>query len=169
MVITKITRVEADEEKKIKNDYVTVRGATFNFRNEVLPMEFTVTNEQGMKYFESLDTDVEPIFTKVWGKINCMTSVVTQTEESAFGEAAVRTYERKTREWVITGTAKEAYEFGEEGVLTRDELTTAMQNRQVTLADNRKRSKEYKDNKGATTATPAAPTTPMAKVGGFNF
>lgn len=167
MVITKVTRVEADEEKNT-NEHVNVRGATFNFRNEILPMEFIVNNAQGMNYFEKLDVEIEPVFTKVWGKINCMTSVVTTTEESAFGEAAVRTYERKTREWVITGTSKEPYEFGEEGVLTGDELKTAMQNRQVLLAENRKRSKEFKDNKGTTTPA-AAPTAPVAKVGGFNF
>lgn len=168
MVITAITHIDADEEKKIAKDYTTVRGAVFNFRNEVLPMEFTVTNEAGMAYFESLDPTYSPIFTKVWGKINCLTTVVTTTEESAFGEAAVRTYERKTREWVITGTSKEAYEFGEEGVLTVEELKKAMGDREVYLAEQRKRSKEYKENKGtpAATVTPAAP---IAKVGGFNF
>ena len=167
MVITKITRVEADEEKKIDKDYVVVRGAVFNFRNDILPMEFTVTNEAGMAYFEKLDPAYEPIFTKVWGKINCITTVVTQTEESAFGEAAVRTFERKTREWVITGTAKETFDFGDEEVLTAADLQTAMQNREIYLAEQRKRSKEYKDNKSATPA--AAPAAPKAKTGAFNF
>lgn len=167
MVITKITRVEADEEKKIDKDYVVVRGAVFNFRNDILPMEFTVTNEAGMAYFEKLDPSYEPIFTKVWGKINCITTVVTQTEESAFGEAAVRTFERKTREWVITGTAKETFDFGDEEVLTAADLQTAMQNREIYLAEQRKRSKEYKDNKSATPA--AAPAAPKAKTGAFNF
>ena len=61
---------------------------------------------------------------KVWGKINCITTVVTQTEESAFGEAAVRTFERKTREWVITGTAKETFDFGDEEEKTDTEDDT---------------------------------------------
>lgn len=168
MVITRVTHVDANEEKKT-SDHTLVRGAAFNFRNELLPLDFTVTNAQGMNYFESLGVEDEPVFTKVWGKINCMTSVVTTTEESAFGEAAVRSYEKKTREWVITGTAKEAYDFGAEDVLTEDELKAGMQNRQILLAETRKKSKEYKENKGTTTAAPAAAPAPMAKVGGFNF
>lgn len=170
MVITKVTHVDADEEKKIDKDYVIVRGAVFNFRKEILPMEFTVTNELGMKHFESFDVESEPIFTKVWGKINCMTTVVTQKEESAFGEASVRTFEKKTREWVITGTAKEEYVFGDENVLTVEELQKAMGDRQVLLAENRQRQKEFKENKTAPAATSTAPASkPMAKVGGFTF
>ena len=169
MVITKVTHVDADEEKKIEKDFVTIRGAVFNFRNEVLPVEFNVTNEIGMKHFESLGVEDEPVFTKVWGTINCMTTVVTTTEESAFGEASVRSYERKVREWIVTGTAKEAYAFGEEGVLTVEELQKAMGDRQVTLAENRKRAIEFRINKNAPAAAPATPAQPMAKVGGFTF
>ena len=54
MVITGVTRVEADEEKNIKEDYVTVKGAIFNFRGDLLPLEFIVKNAGGMKYFEDL-------------------------------------------------------------------------------------------------------------------
>lgn len=168
MVITKVTRTEADPERNIDHDFVTVRGAVFNFRNEILPLDFTVTNEAGMAYFESLDPSYEPVFTKVWGNINCLTTVITKTEESAFGEAAVRTFERKTREWIITGANKETYEFGDEAVLTGSDLQTAMQNREIYLAEQRKRSLEYKASKSAPSpvATPAAP---KAKVGEFNF
>lgn len=166
MVITKVTHVDADEEKKIDKDYTVVRGAVFNFRKEVLPLDFTVVNEIGMKHFESLDLDEEPVFTKVWGHINCLKTVVTTKEESAFGEAAVRTYEKVTREWVITGTAKEAHIFGDENVLTVEELQKAMGDRQVLLAETRKNAKEYKEKKNTPAAAPAQT---MAKVGGFSF
>jgi hypothetical protein len=135
MVITSIKLVEANEEKNLP-EYVAVRGTTFNFQNAILPCEFMVKNPQGIQYFMSLAEDVSgqnPLYTKVWGKINCETKTATVTEESAFGEAAVRTYERKSREWIITGMAKEEYEFGEEGVLTAEELITAMQNREVLI------------------------------------
>lgn len=171
MVITNVTHVETNEEKKIDEDYVTVRGAVFNFRNELLPVDFVVRNPQGMKYFESIDaSSTDPYYTKVWGRINCSTIVNQVTEESAFGEAAVRTFEKKVREWVITGTAKEAYDFGAEEVMTTEELLTAMQNRQVALAEIKKRSDEYKNSRATTTAAPkstAAAT--KAKVGEFNF
>lgn len=169
MVITNVTHVEADEEKKIAADYTSVNGAVFNFRNELLPVEFLVKNAAGMSYFESLGvTNAEPIYTKVWGRINCETKISESVEESAFGEAAVRTYERKTREWVITGTAKEPYEFGDENVMTVDELITASQNRQVYLADIKKKAEEWKANKATPTAAPViAPIKP--KAGGFSF
>lgn len=168
MVITQVEHIDADEDKNIPEDYATVRGAIFNFRDEVLPMTFTVRNAAGMSYFETLGASgAEPVYTKVWGRINCETKTVTTTEESAFGEDAVRTFERKTREWVITGTAKETFEFGDEKILTAEELTKALQDRQVKLADIKKRNEEYKASKNAPAA--AASAAPKAKTGGFTF
>ena len=174
MVITGVSRTEADEEKNIKEPFITVRGAIFNFRGALLPLDFVVKNPQGMKYFEDLGvSNAEPVYTKVWGRINCETKTTVVQEESAFGEAAVKTYERKTKEWVITGTAKVPYEFGDEEVLTADELTKAMQDREVMLAETKKRSEEYRAQKAANTAAPAATTgvkpANTAKAGTFNF
>lgn len=175
MVITGVTRIEADEEKNIKNPYVTVRGAIFNFKGTLLPLDFVVKNPQGMKYFEELGaSNAEPIYTKVWGRINCETKTTTVEEESAFGEAAVKTYERKTKEWVITGTAKVPYDFGDEEVLTVDELTKAMQDRELMLAETKKRSEEYRAQKAAAPAatsavTGAKPSNTTVSKGTFNF
>lgn len=168
MLISKVTHVEADEERNIKEDFTTVRGAIFDFRNAIMPLDFVVKNPQGMNYFESLDTDEGPVYTKVWGKINCSTTTTESVEESAFGEAAVRVFEKKVREWVITGTAKEPYEFGDEEVMTGEEVATAMQNREIALAEMKKRAEEFKNSQAAPAATPA-PAAAKAKVGGFNF
>lgn len=160
MVITNVSRIEANPEKNIKKDYVVVRGAIFNFRNDLLPVDFTVRNELGMKYFEDLDvTPSEPVYTKVWGRINCENATIEIKEESAFGEASVRTYERKSKDWTITGTAKVPYDFGDENILTAEELTKASQNRQVMLAETKKRSEEYRAQKAATTTVASAPVT----------
>lgn len=175
MVITGVKRTEKDEEKNINEDFVTVRGAIFNFRNEVLPIDFLVKNADGMKYFEDLGvTNAEPIYTKVWGKINCGTILNEVKEDSAFGESAVRTYERKVREWIITGTAKVPYDFGDENILTVEELTKAMQDREVMLAETKKRSEEYRANKNTADSafggtTGATAPTPSTKAGTFNF
>lgn len=145
MVITNVRRVEADEERNISEDYVILKGAIFNFKNDLLPIEFTVKNENGMAYFESLGANTsEPVYTKVWGKIISETISTVKTEESAFGEAAVRTYEKKVKDWIVTGTSKVAYNFGEENVLTMDDLTKAMQDREVMLAEKKKQSEEYR-------------------------
>ena len=165
MVITGVKEVEANEERN-EDAYVTVRGAIFNFRNSLLPVEFTVRHKDGMKYFLDLEvSNSAPIFTKVWGKIECMNIPVEIKEDSAFGEESVRTYTRKTKAWNITGTAKVPYDFGDEKILTSEELTKAMQDRQTLLAEIKTRSDEYRAQKAA--STPAHATT--AAPGGFNF
>ena len=66
LFITTVNRIEADEEKNIPADYCTVKGAAFNFRNAILPIQFIIKNEKGMEYFESLDiSPKDPVFTKV--------------------------------------------------------------------------------------------------------
>lgn len=168
MVITSINRVEANEEKYI-DEHVAVRGAVFNFRNEILPVEFTVKNPKGMEYFENLTIEPSaPIFTKVWGRINGTTISIPRVEESAFGEAAVHNYERKVREWLITGTSAEPYDFGGED-LTAEELTKAMQDREVYLADVKKRNDEYKASRAASTPAPAVGGAPASAVPAGNF
>lgn len=174
MIITNVKRTEKDEEKHIDNDFVTVRGAIFNFRNALLPLDFVVKNPDGMKYFEDLGaSSAEPVYTRVWGRIDCLTKTTTVQEETAFGEAAVRTYERKTKEWVITGTAKVPYEFGDENILTAEELKTAMQDRETYLAEVKKRAEEYRAQKAnsstATTSSTTAQPTNAAKAGAFSF
>ena len=122
-----------------------------------------------MSYFESLDTDEGPVYTKVWGRINCSTTTTESKEESAFGEAAVRVFEKKVREWVITGTAKEAYEFGDEEVMTGEEVAKAMQDREVMLAEMKKRAEEFKSAQATPAAAAPAPAAAKAKVAGFSF
>lgn len=172
MVITGVTHVDKDDEKKVE-EHSVVRGAIFNFRNDLLPVEFKVKNPDGMKYFEGLGaTNAEPIYTKVWGDIVSETTTTTQEVESAFGEAAVRTYKNTSKEWVITGTAKVPYEFGDENILTAEELTKASADRQVYLADVKKRADEYKASKAAgttSTATAAGAATTATKTAGFTF
>lgn len=178
MLITSVKRIEANPEKNIDKDYVSLRGAIFNFRNDLLPMEFMVKHEDGMKYFENLEiSNSTPLFTKIWGKINCGTIINSIEEDSAFGESSVRTYERKIKEWVVTGTSKVAYDFGDEKVLTPQEVSKAMQDREVMLADIKKRSDEYRANKTAKASSNANLTNSQSVianstakvVGDFNF
>lgn len=172
MVITGCNIIDADPEKNIDEDYMQVKGAIFNFRNEVLPVDFILRNKDGFKHFENMDASgANPTFTKLWGRINCLTKTTTVEEETAFGEAAVRTYERKVKEWEITGTPKViSYDFGGED-LTAEELTKAMQDREIKLADVKKRTEEYRAQRNAGTAAPVAQAIgpKPAKTGTFNF
>lgn len=178
MLITGVTRTDADPEKNIDKAFLTIRGAIFNFKNDIMPVDFRVDNPAGMKYFEDLGvTNSEPVYTQVWGRINSLTSKVTITEESAFGESAVRVVERSVKNWTITGAKPTPYDFGEEGVLTVDEVTKAMQDRQTMLATKKAEREAYLAQKAATggasafSAAPAASVTPSfsAPKGNFNF
>lgn len=172
MIITGCNIIEADPEKNIDEDYMQVKGAIFNFRNELLPMDFILRNKDGFKHFEDMEASPsDPTFTKVWGRINCLTKTTTVEEETAFGEAAVRTYERKVKEWEITGTPKViSYDFGGED-LTAEELTKAMQDREIKLADIKKRSDEYKAQRAAENNQSVQTTTgpKVVKTGTFTF
>lgn len=172
MLINGTKYVEADPEKNIAEDYLIVKGAVFDFRNAILPVEFVVRNKGGMKYFESLDASPQNlVFTKVWGRINCETIVDKREEESAFGEPAVKEYSRTIREWVITGTSKPdaVYEVGDsENGITADEIKKAMADREVYLAGVKKRADDYKASQNSGSAATTSAAAPAAQ-GGFTF
>ena len=167
MVITSVVRVEADEEQGIDKDFLRIRGAIFNFRNDLLPVEFTCRNEKAFGYFEGLDVSgANPVFTEVRG--NIVNNVIKQAieEESAFGTTSVKTVTRSVKEWVITWARPTEYDFGADDVLTTDELKEAMQNREVYLADIKKRAEEYRAQ-AAQNSTASAGSN-IAE-GGFDF
>lgn len=173
IVINRVNHVDADPDKQIENDFINVSGVVFNWRNAILPVEFVVHNAGGMKYFESLEVSpANPIYTKIWGRINNQTIKVEVKEESAFGgedSSAVTFSERKNREWVITGVAKVPYDFGDEEVLTQEDLDKAGQDREVYWADIQKRNEEYQASEGiASVPSPASPAV-AAKTAGFQF
>ena len=169
MLINNVRRIEADPEKNIDADYVIVKGAVFDFRNAILPVEFTVRSEGGMKYFESLDVSPKNlVFTKIWGKINSTTIVTRKEEESAFGEPSIREFTKTVREWLITGTSKPdaTYPIGDaEAGITEEEIKKAMADREIYLADVKKKQDDYQASKNAGNATANAP----AAMGGFSF
>lgn len=154
MVITQVTHIDADDERKTPEKAI-IKGVVFNFRNEILPVEFTAINAGAMAYFEDLGaTASNPVFTKVWGRQ--VSEVIKREirEESAFGEDSVREVQSTRKDFVITGAAKEPYEWDSEDTILASELTTAIANRETYLATMKQRRDEYKASKGQ--ATPAA-------------
>ena len=161
MVITGVTHIDGDEEKKLP-EKVIVKGAIFDFRKALLPVEFSATNPGAMAYYEGLGaSNSEPVFTKVWGRQVSETIVREIREESAFGEDNVREVQTTRKDFVITGGAKDPYPWDDEELLTAKELTDAMTQRQTYLATIKQRQDEYKAAKNASIAAPAP--------GGFNF
>lgn len=161
MVITGVTHIDGDEEKRLP-EKVIVKGAIFDFRKALLPVEFSATNPGAMAYYEGLGaSNSEPVFTKVWGRQVSETIVREIREESAFGEDNVREVQTTRKDFVITGGAKDPYPWDDEEFLTAKELTDAMTQRQTYLATIKQRQDEYKAAKNASIAAPAP--------GGFNF
>ena len=149
-----------------KEGKVIVKGAIFDFRKSLMPVEFTATNPNAINYFEGLEaSNTNPTFTKVWGRQVSETIVRTITEESAFGDASVREVKSSRKDWVITGAKAEPYDWDDESTLTAAEVNEAIKARELTLAAMRARQDEYKASKG--TAAPAKANAPAA--GSFNF
>jgi hypothetical protein len=161
MLITNVSIKEADEEKNLPEKAV-IKGAIFDFRNSLLPVEFSAINPKAIAYFEGLDASSKnPTFTKVWGRQVSETITRTITEESAFGEDSVREVKSSRKDFVITGASREPYEWDTEGVLTANELAEAIANRETYLATMKQRQDEYKASQGANVAAPSN--------AGFNF
>ena len=163
MVITNVTRVEANEDQGTP-EKVVVKGAIFDFRKALLPVEFVATNDKAMDYFEGLGaTKNEPVFTCLWGRQISETITTTVTEESAFGEPSVREVKRSRKEYLITGASPDTHVWDDESTMTAEELKKAVAEREVYLAGVKARQDEYKASKNA----PAVAAAPANSA--FNF
>ena len=156
MLITKTKRIDADEEKKTP-EKLEVSGYIFDFRNALLPVTFSALNPNAMDYFEGLDASSKnPTFTQVWGRQVSMVSVRQIVTESAFGDDEVREVTNTRREFVITGAAKNPYDWDDEATLTAAEMNEKMAERETYLATVKQRSDEYKASRNAASAVPTA-------------
>jgi hypothetical protein len=165
ILITNVRHVDADDDKHLPEKCI-IKGAIFDFRKSLMPVEFTAINPNAINYFESLEaSSSNPTFTKVWGRQVSETIVRTITEESAFGDASVREVKSSRKDWVVTGAKAEPYDWDDESTLTAAEVNEAIKARELTLAAMKARQDEYKASKGAQPAK--ASNTPAAGV--FNF
>lgn len=164
MIITKFKRVEANEEKNIPEKGI-IKGCVFNFRNEILPVEFSALTSAAMDYFEGLEpSESNPVFTQVWGKQVSETIITSKVTESAFGEPVVSQSRSTNKDFVITGALPNPYEFDDEGTITVQEFKEAMSKREIYLATLKKNRDEYKASKNK---APVPNAIPKAEL--FNF
>ena len=165
MLITNVRHVDGDDEKNLPEKAI-VKGAIFDFRKSLMPVEFSAVHPNAIAYFEGLDASgSNPVLTQVWGRQVSETVVKTITEESAFGEALVREVKNTRKDWVITGARPEPYVWDDESTITAAEINEAMRNREVALAAMKARNDEYKASRG----TAAAPKATVPANSSFNF
>ena len=157
LFIQKVVHIDENQETGT-TEHDSVRGFAFNFKNEILPAEFIVRYKPAMDWFEGLDLS-QPIFTRVRGEINNNSISVMKESTSAWGETIVDKIERKVKEWEITWVNGDFYDFSEDSSdLKPSELQEAMQNREVKLAEIKKRAEDYKNSKAVAASAPAGPT-----------
>ena len=171
MLVNGFRIVEADPERGYE-EYGVIRGAVFNFRGAILPVEFNVRSKGGIKYFESLDVSPKnPVFTKVWGNITSKVTKTVRVTESAFDEPVVNEYENTHREWLVTGCSSpdKVYEIGKD--ITEEEIAKALADREVYLAKRKQDQEEYSQRKAnnADNGLPFGNNNVTAQNGGFNF
>lgn len=162
MLITGVKHIDADEERGYPEKAI-VKGAIFNFRNELLPVEFSTVHPGAISYFEGLEASSKnPVFTEVRGEQISETIVKRIEEASAFGGVSVREVKNTRKDWVITWAAEETYEWDSEESITAAEVQKAMADREIALAAMKQQADDWKAKKsGGQTAAPAT--------GGFNF
>lgn len=168
MVITRVTEVEGNPEAGTE-DFIRLGGAIFNYRADLLPVEFIVRRKDAIGYFTSLDISPStPVFTEVKGNIISSTIKRDIEEQSAFGTVSVRTVTRNVKEWVVNWARPVEYDFGAEDTITAEELKAAMQNREVYLANIKKNRDEYMATKAAN-VNATMPNSMNVPAGDFNF
>ena len=161
MIITGTRIIEADPDKDLPEKMI-LKGAIFDFRNSLLPVEFSVLNPNAISYFESLDiSQRNPVFTRLQGRQISEVVKTKKIEESAFGEPIVKEFANTRKDWIITWAASEPYAWDDESSITAAELTKCMADRETYLATLKARNDEYKASKNATPAAPSGTT--------FNF
>lgn len=172
IVITGVRHVEGDADKGT-DDKSIIKGAIFDFRNSLLPVEFSVTNPAAMNYFEGLEaSNKNPIFTRIRGRQISETITRQITEEGAFGEPSVREVKSTRKDFVVTWAKAEPYLWDDESTLTVDEFKKAIADREVTLATLKQRNEEYKANRKAGNGTSfddTAPSVSAPSKGTFDF
>ena len=139
-------------------DYLTLKGYTFDFRNAILPFDVNVRIPAAITYFENQDiSNANPLVTNIKG--NIVSAIVKQEEEveSAFGDPIVNITTRSVRTWDVTWAAKEPMEWDDESSITKAELQKVLQEREDMLAAEKKRQDEWKASQGSSFTATTAP------------
>ena len=170
MVITNVFHVEADPDRGLE-ERATIKGCIFDFRNAILPVEFTAVKPGAIDFYTSLEPSPNhPVFIKFWGKqvSQAITRVYAEDSDSSWGEGDVRTVTSNRKDWIITGGSKEPYTFGgADDDISTEEMKKAMSDRELYIAGIKARQDAYQSSRAGAAA--ADVSNAAATAGGFNF
>lgn len=152
IIITSAVRVEVEDG----DDYMNLSGYVFNFRNDFIPVTYTLINEAGIKYFEDLDISMNnPYYTYVWGRIVSSTQRVEKQVETAWGAPQVEYTTRTLRMWVVDGCSPDSYDFDDLDTITLDEFKQGLANREQQKAEAKARQEARNESSTGKSGFPA--------------
>lgn len=131
-----------DQESLDGSEYKSLKGFVFNWRGDVMPATFSLSNPNGMKAIDRLDISAtEPYFGRISGNLISTTVEVEKEEDDSdvmFGSFEVKPTTRTFRSWEISGMTN-PLELTE-GSITLEELQEKLKERDVRLAEVKERS-----------------------------
>lgn len=153
IIITSAVRVEVEDG----DDYMNLSGYVFNFRNDFIPVTYSLVNEAGIKYFEGLDISMNnPYYTYVWGRIVSSTQRIEKQVETAWGAPQVEYTTRTLRMWVVDGCSPDYYDFDDVDTITLDEFKQGLANREQQKAEAKARQEARNESPVGKSGFPAA-------------
>ena len=166
MIITNCRRLDADPDRNL-DEKMIVKGYIFDFRNALLPVEFSIYSADGMDHFDSFEaSEKTPVFVCVNGhQVSKTVTTVQKSESSGWGETFAQEVTSSQREFVITGVS-DPYEWDDETTITAQEYKKALQDREIAVAEIKQRQEEYNATRAQTQAPAAAN---VGGIAGFNF
>lgn len=163
MVINGFTRMEADPDRDLPEKGI-IKGVIFDYRNAILPVEFSILHPGALNYFEDQNISPKNVFcTQVWGHQISQNVVRKVTSESAFGESYVKETTTTRKDYVVTGARSMPYEFDSDEFITASELSKLSSDREVYKSTLKERQDSYKASKNS------ASISTSSNNGGFNF
>ena len=153
MLITGANLVEVENG----NDYMNIMGYVFNFRGDLIPVTYSLTDAGGIKYFESLDISINtPYLVYVWGKIVSSTQKIERQVETAWGAPQVEYSTRTLRMWQMEGCSPEPYPWDDESTITVAEFKQGLQNREQQKAEAKARAEARNNSSAGQSGFPAS-------------
>ena len=156
-----VRRVYDEVKEDAETGRLAIEVVGVNYAESALPVIFVVEKESAINYIRAYYAPGKTV--KVNGNIVFSTEKVSKTEESAFGDAIIKEYDKVTKDFVITA-GTQPYDENE---YTAEDAKTIMENRNIMLEG--KKADKVKKLAGNSTPKASAGKASTPKKGDFPF